>query len=110
MGRTWGWRRCGSSTACELTSPETTAFTVSRIVATIEGTRDTALLHCCLVCGVQCISSMWAAPGLVFKVHRRLYHSTLGLRVIKKKKRVGWKDKITSRADEKRPSSGPEKA
>ena len=25
--------------------------------------------------------------GLVFKAHRRLYHSTLGLRVIKKKKR-----------------------
>ena len=27
--------------------------------------------------------------GLVLKVHRLLYHSTLGLRVIKKKKRVG---------------------
>ena len=26
--------------------------------------------------------------GLVFKAHRLLYHSTLGLRVIKKKKRV----------------------
>jgi hypothetical protein len=27
--------------------------------------------------------------GLVFKAHRLLYHSTLGLRVIKKKKRDG---------------------
>ena len=26
--------------------------------------------------------------GLVFKAHRRLYHSTLGLRVIKKKKKT----------------------
>jgi len=26
--------------------------------------------------------------GLVFKAHRLLYHSTLGLRVIKKKKKV----------------------
>ena len=28
--------------------------------------------------------------GLVLKAHRLLYHSTLGLRVIKKKKRRGW--------------------
>ena len=27
--------------------------------------------------------------GLVFKAHRLLYHSTLGLRIIKKKKKVG---------------------
>jgi len=27
--------------------------------------------------------------GLVFKAYRLLYHSTLGLRVIKKKKKVG---------------------
>jgi len=27
------------------------------------------------------------APGLVFKAHRLFYHSTLGLRVIKKKKK-----------------------
>jgi len=27
--------------------------------------------------------------GLAFKAHRLLYHSTLGLRVIEKKKRVG---------------------
>jgi len=26
--------------------------------------------------------------GLVFKAHRRLYHSTLGLRVIKKKREM----------------------
>jgi len=29
--------------------------------------------------------------GLVFKAHRLLYHSTLGLRVIKKKKRDAWR-------------------
>jgi len=29
----------------------------------------------------------WFRGGLVFKAHRRLYHSTLGSRVIKKKKR-----------------------
>ena len=29
----------------------------------------------------------WFRGGLVFKAHRRLYHSTLGLRVIKKKKK-----------------------
>jgi len=28
--------------------------------------------------------------GLVFKAHRRVYHSTLGLRVIKKKKNTAW--------------------
>ena len=28
----------------------------------------------------------WFRGGLVFKTHRLLYHSTLGLRVIKKKK------------------------
>ena len=28
--------------------------------------------------------------GLVFKAHRLLYHSTLGLRVIKKKKKGCW--------------------
>ena len=28
--------------------------------------------------------------GLVFKAHRLLYHSTLGLRLIKKKKKCGW--------------------
>ena len=30
---------------------------------------------------------MREAGGLVFKAHRLLYHSTLGLRVIKKKRR-----------------------
>ena len=30
----------------------------------------------------------WFRGGIVFKAHRRLYHSTLGLRVIKKKKRL----------------------
>jgi len=30
--------------------------------------------------------------GLVFKAHRLLYHSTLGLRVIKKKKKRGESD------------------
>ena len=30
----------------------------------------------------------WFRRGLVFKAHRLLYHSTLGLRVIKKKKRM----------------------
>ena len=29
--------------------------------------------------------------GLVFKVHRRVYHSTLGSRVIKKKEGLGLK-------------------
>ena len=29
----------------------------------------------------------WFRGGLVFKVHRLVYHSTLGLRVIKKKKK-----------------------
>ena len=31
----------------------------------------------------------WFRGGLVFKAHRLLYHSTLGLRVIKKKRRCG---------------------
>jgi len=29
----------------------------------------------------------WFRGGLVFKAHRLLYHSTLGLRVIKKKRK-----------------------
>jgi len=32
----------------------------------------------------------WFRSGLVFKAHRLLYHSTLGLRVIKKKKKEMW--------------------
>jgi len=35
------------------------------------------------VCGAQ-----WFRGGLVFQAHRLLYHSSLGLRVIKKKKKV----------------------
>jgi len=31
------------------------------------------------------INVQWFRGGLVFKAHRLLYHSTLGLRVIKKK-------------------------
>ena len=34
-------------------------------------------------------ASLPAGGGLVFKAHRLLYHSTLGLRVIKKKKKKG---------------------
>ena len=36
--------------------------------------------------------------GLVFKAHRRLYHSTLGLRVIKKKKKMTWRKTFPKRA------------
>ena len=32
------------------------------------------------------INVQWFRGGLVFKAHRRVYHSTLGLRVVKKKK------------------------
>jgi len=32
--------------------------------------------------------------GLVFKAHRLLYHSTLSLRVIKKKKRASYLDEL----------------
>jgi len=32
----------------------------------------------------------WLRGGLVFKAHRLLYYSTLGLRVIKKKKKESW--------------------
>jgi len=32
----------------------------------------------------------WFRRGLVFKAHRLVYHSILGLRVIKKKKIGGW--------------------
>jgi len=40
--------------------------------------------------------------GLVFKAHSLLYHSTLGLRVIKKKKKKTWVDaaKRKRRGDE----------
>jgi len=34
--------------------------------------------------------------GLVFNAHRRLYHPTLGLRVIKKKQFKGFKEKSTT--------------
>ena len=34
--------------------------------------------------------------GLVFKAHRLLYHSTLGLRVIKKKKKKDWRETSAS--------------
>ena len=33
-----------------------------------------------------CRNVNWFRGGLVFKTHRLVYHSTLGLRVIKKKK------------------------
>ena len=35
----------------------------------------------------------WFRGGLVLKVHRLLYHSTLGLRLIKKKRRKKKKKK-----------------
>jgi len=37
---------------------------------------------------VQGLGIMVEGLGLVFKAHRLLYHSTLGLRIIKKKKRI----------------------
>jgi len=36
--------------------------------------------------------------GLVFKAHRLVYHSTLGWRVIKKKKEEGWHCPLPSEA------------
>jgi len=36
--------------------------------------------------------------GLVFKAHRLLYHSTLGLRVIKEKKKK-WPNRLEARPD-----------
>jgi len=38
-------------------------------------------------CGAGCYLNLFRG-GLVFEAHRLLYHSTLGLRVIKKKKRT----------------------
>ena len=32
----------------------------------------------------------WFRGGLVFEAHRWLYHSTLGSRVIKKKRKLAW--------------------
>ena len=40
--------------------------------------------------------------GLVFKAHRLLYHSTLGLRVIKKKKKVKEERLQSNKEEEKR--------
>jgi len=37
--------------------------------------------------------------GLVFKAHRLVYHSTLGSRVIKKKKDLGWRVTKNSRLE-----------
>ena len=39
---------------------------------------------------VGALSAQNSRGGLVFKAHRRLYHSTLGLRVIKKKKKTAF--------------------
>jgi len=46
----------------------------------------------CLVLGISYINVQRFRGGLVFKAHRRLYHSTLGLRVIKKTKMFGVRD------------------
>jgi len=40
--------------------------------------------------------------GLVFKAHRLLYHSTLGLKVIKKKKKDGRRERGEERGEERR--------
>ena len=55
----------------------------------VEGGKHLALIHED-ACGPREVSPEVALRfrgGLVFKAHRRLYHSTLGLRVIKKKKK-----------------------
>jgi len=39
----------------------------------------------------------WFRGGLVFKAHKLLYHSTLGLRVVKKKKHLGLQELDLSR-------------
>ena len=44
--------------------------------------------------------------GLVFTAHRLLYHSTLGLRVIKKKKEVYLRHRAPPGLDGGRPSLG----
>ena len=36
----------------------------------------------------------WFRGGLVFKAHRLLYHSTLGSRVLRKKKKDGRKPEV----------------
>jgi len=44
----------------------------------------------------------WGEGPLGFKAHRLVYHSTLGLRAIQKKKKVSWVDSETgiwARAD-----------
>jgi len=41
----------------------------------------------------DCATSM-ACPHTVFKAHRLLFHSTLGLRVIKKKKTPDFKNSV----------------
>jgi len=49
------------------------------------------LVRCCLLGWRRCLFR----GGLVFEAHRLLYHSTLGLRVIKKKKTV-WKHGLST--------------
>jgi len=52
-----------------------------------------SVVNCCPRCAMPFVSfsifSTWSR-GLVFKAHRWLYHSTLGSRVIKKKKLRVW--------------------
>jgi len=48
--------------------------------------------------GVQVVQGLGFRGGLVFKAHRLVYHSTLGLRVIKQKKVYGFaRDAWTSK-------------
>ena len=55
--------------------------------------------HLVLVRCVEWGGGQTAKPGgLVFKAHRLLYHSTLGLREIKKKKkkRLDWRERVAT--------------
>ena len=46
--------------------------------------------------GLSASVAAGTGTGLVFKAHRLLYHSTLGLRVIKKKKMDCWELRVPS--------------
>ena len=48
-----------------------------------------------LVCEVARRRRRHAAASIVFKAHRLVYHSTLGLRVIKKKKTLPQKHRLS---------------
>jgi len=49
----------------------------------------------CYELTLQVSNVQWFRGGLVFKAHRLLYHATLGLRVIKKKKKKAVCYKLT---------------